>query len=1093
VTNFRYRFGSDCPICAGDRKDCRENTVNQLIHCRSGANPPPGWKFLGEDQIGFGIYGLDKGEFSQADIDRYRQEQEQAKQERLAKAKDSLPNIERDRHYKRIARSLGLGNGHRQKLLDRGLLPAEIDLAIAQGWLSSWEPGADIGGLPSALAGIDPKSGRLRGTQGIAIYAQSLEGHSIGGQIGADDRSRAKYLWISSASVGGCGPQLQSGEIPHFIWRSPNFDPSQPATIHLCEGALKSSIAALKHWRSGNTQAIWIGAAGGNFKGLAGILEAMPRIAKATLYPDAGAIANSQILRNYEAAIAQISGECAISWWGQAAKSQHPDIDELADWGEIRHLSPTEFWALCPAQSQSTGFAAQELSNIEKRDLQIAQRAASFQKALPLLKRDHSLSEAEKRQIQYYEGFAPTLDLSLDTILLSGKFAAGKTEAILRSLISRKNQQIIWITGRNGLLRDTARRAEEIGFDCFHYQDDVALNRQLLQSGQPGIYFMADESLKPYHVGGLDLSAATVVIDEFSAVRREIIGKPLLIEFERLLAQCKNLIVADAFLGDIDCRIISKYRKGKRQILNQAPGKHSKKINWVETRTKEGALALSHDGIVFDILEKQFLPGAVAGCLPYVVATDALLAAQNIKDWAIDQGIPKDKILLLSSITPEISKELLSAGDSEIAKRQPWLILATPTIESGVDFQSPIRGGLALFFGVIQPTQALQIPGRFRNCPEWYFSAPRRAIDSDFGYLSETKLQKIIRALPEAFSEIGAEANKPADGWAAWERELQPVARAFNSEYIYHLLEQNYETVERIEYKADRTLWKKYTAATKQREAKLCLCADLERGQRLLAEQKAPALDSDIWAIKLAIAHQQAPKIWDCLIRDYPQQPEEVVEVARAFLSGRAIAKLKRYILASNPSAEHDWRDFLQRGRTNYASPYFQSLQYRELFRRLNLEALAKRARGDKTISHQNSYAKDSEPITNRYQQFQQCDRLIKLNPGIDSLEEFWRLLKRVMRWLGFQPIGQNCRVACDRPIPNGKNRDGSQRYSKSISLYFVGWLLHAESGSKVFRENYPTIYGAILELIERERVDIAAKQREIDFQKQSSIRARAA
>ena len=49
-----------CPICGGERRDCRENSETQVIHCRSGNEAPEGFSFLGLDGIGFGMYA--KGE-----------------------------------------------------------------------------------------------------------------------------------------------------------------------------------------------------------------------------------------------------------------------------------------------------------------------------------------------------------------------------------------------------------------------------------------------------------------------------------------------------------------------------------------------------------------------------------------------------------------------------------------------------------------------------------------------------------------------------------------------------------------------------------------------------------------------------------------------------------------------------------------------------------------------------------------------------------------------------------------------------------------------------------------------------------------------
>jgi hypothetical protein len=775
------------------------------------------------------------------------------------------------------------------------------------------------------------------------------------------------------------------------------------------------------------------------------------------------------------------------------------------------------------------GFKPAGQVQLSDRDQQIARRDANFLKVLPLLKIDHSLSETENRSIQYYDGFAPSLDLSNQTILLAGKFAAGKTEAILRSLISRKGQQIVWITGRNGLLRDTQRRAEAMGFDCYHFQDDVSLHQQMLRTGQPGVYFMADESLKEYHVGSVNWRDTTIVIDEFKGVRSQVIKKPLLPEFERMVSECKTLIVADAFLSDADAKIIARYRGSDRAIYDQVPGKHDKKITWVETRTKAGEVSLSHDGVAFDVLKKEFLPYAGIGD-PYAVVVDSLLTAQNIRSWAINQGIPADKIMLLSSITPELSGKVLAGVDAQIEELKPCLIIGTPTIESGIDIQTPVRAGFASFCGVLHPTQALQMMGRFRQCSQWTVSAPRRAIETEAGYLSETRIKKLLNSLPGMMQEAGADANPSAkDGWGVWQREIEEPSKAFNSEYIRYLLEENYQTVETAEYKNDQDLWKQYCSATKEHEAKAVLTADIENGLKIVAEQRAPRLDSEIWDVELADSYHLAPKVWDNLIAQYSRLVEEiadcaempsvksayaalskelpladaeetalaelselqkklkeVIDTTKALLSGRAIAKMKRFLQAEKQDPDHDWYlgDLQKAKHTNYSSGHFKAFQYQGLYRALGLRGLARRSRteGEKPIPHENAFLADSEEIKRLYELFKANARLQNLFPLVECLNDFWKEVKRAMAYFGFQSVNGNYRVASDQPVPNGKDRNGNQRFSTSAVKYFVGWYRHQDSGSSVWRENYELIREAIEELLEKEKQEKIEPKRDKAF-----------
>ncbi|QCS48032.1 hypothetical protein FEK30_00440 (plasmid) [Picosynechococcus sp. PCC 11901] len=82
-----------------------------------------------------------------------------------------------------------------------------------------------------------------------------------GAQRALDDRTQRKYDW---AIFAGRNHLKETGENPLFVWRSPQFNPSQPYEVKFCEGALKSLIRAFLEWRH-NPQVILVGAAGGIF------------------------------------------------------------------------------------------------------------------------------------------------------------------------------------------------------------------------------------------------------------------------------------------------------------------------------------------------------------------------------------------------------------------------------------------------------------------------------------------------------------------------------------------------------------------------------------------------------------------------------------------------------------------------------------------------------------------------------------------------------------------------------------------------------------------------------------------------------------
>jgi hypothetical protein len=251
---------SSCPICNGDRIDCR--STDELIHCYSHLEPPQGYEFKGLSRIGASLYAPARDTSKPFDREAYRASREvrlakQAKQQQ--QVIDSLPSLEaRDRTIKGYPQEITTAQN--ADLLRRGLTQAEIDLALSKYWFFG-----------------------LGGGYGIAAY-DPVSRLLVGAQRANDDRTK-KYTW---GVFAGKNHIKETGENPLFVWVSPNFDESQPYEIKYCEGALKSLIRAFQEWRS-NPQIIVIGAAGGIFgnQALERVLSAFPDATSHTLLPDA--------------------------------------------------------------------------------------------------------------------------------------------------------------------------------------------------------------------------------------------------------------------------------------------------------------------------------------------------------------------------------------------------------------------------------------------------------------------------------------------------------------------------------------------------------------------------------------------------------------------------------------------------------------------------------------------------------------------------------------------------------------------------------------------------------------------------------------
>ena len=200
----RFRRG-DCPICQGERKtkDCRQSPKG-LIHCRSGKDAPPGWHFLGEDKIGFGLYAPGTHQSSSHTPLPVRP---------TKKTIDVLSDQERDRQFRQIAKHSGLSSNHRTKLKQRGLSPATIEQWYQNKWVWSWANGEQIPGTSVLLPGVNPTTGKLRSDfWGYAIAIPSANGEILGAQI--KPNHGGGYFWVSSTSINGNDQRLANGETP---------------------------------------------------------------------------------------------------------------------------------------------------------------------------------------------------------------------------------------------------------------------------------------------------------------------------------------------------------------------------------------------------------------------------------------------------------------------------------------------------------------------------------------------------------------------------------------------------------------------------------------------------------------------------------------------------------------------------------------------------------------------------------------------------------------------------------------------------------------------------------------------------------------
>ncbi|NJR41166.1 MAG: hypothetical protein HC781_22910 [Leptolyngbyaceae cyanobacterium CSU_1_4] len=490
-------------------------------------------------------------------------------------------------------------------------------------------------------------------------------------------------------------------------------------------------------------------------------------------------------------------------------------------------------------------------------------------------------------------------------------------------------------------------------------------------------------------------------------------------------------------------------------------------MKWIETRTKAGDISFDHSGVALTIFDSWFPVSKPDD--RYIVVTDNRVAAKSVYEWAIRViGLKESEVILVCSETPEQNRLFMPDPDGCIGEGVRLVIL-TPTAQSGLDIQIPFTAGLGLFCGVVPGTQALQLIGRARQCGEWFVSAPRRAIDEGEGAFDEVKLQRCLSRLPEALQEVGAAIGKKSDGWAFWQREIGKIWQQFNSEAIHWLLKKYYASVETVELMARRQDFKRQVSKVKTREAEQVLSGNGEHGASLREDEKLPYYDSEVWDYKLAEETEKYPKVYAALIDAYESGDEATREDAiittKTFLNKRQMDSLKNYIQAEEPNEDDDQAlQERQAGYTNYSSSHFKKLQYQELYRSLGLVSLAKLKRGGKLNldPNENAFNENTPRIQKLWQSFQKNSRLRNLFPIVETIQDFFKVVKSAMSYLGFQKQGGTVRVKVDQPAPNGTDRNGQQRFSNTAPKYFVGWFIRAESGTKFFCENFEMIIKAV-------------------------------
>jgi hypothetical protein len=346
---------SPCPVCDKINGNCRTFADSPNVLCMTFTDrlaQVPEFRFIGltEDHLWGKWVPEHDPNLTQEQRDQWRQEQKRLRQQRIdaenQQRAESLTPKERNEFFRLLLDQLSLHPADRSDLHQRGLTDEQIEAAGFKS-VEQWQKLCVE--LPHSLPGVS-LDGRSLVTPrpGYLCPIRDVDNFIVGFQIRSRNPEDNRYSWLTGKTKkrpNGPTPHMQNGELPLSVVK--------PVRIERDAIALVEGLGAKPVVLAQRLKLVTIGAAGGIF----GASPETLKLALAQLgckvvefYPDAGAVQNKGVLRQYRATFKLLKDwgyEIRVAWWGQEDKRIHPDIDELDDVSQIQYLSVSEFEAIC--------------------------------------------------------------------------------------------------------------------------------------------------------------------------------------------------------------------------------------------------------------------------------------------------------------------------------------------------------------------------------------------------------------------------------------------------------------------------------------------------------------------------------------------------------------------------------------------------------------------------------------------------------------------------------------------------------------------------------------------------------------------------
>ena len=340
-----------CPICGTTSSACREQVGGdqELWHCHGFSDAIKHSVVGGADGRQYhcllsggghtAMFGIESSsEKLQSDDFLARKAKRIAdaeQRDRESQARE-LKEGGRDTAYRGMLGELGLSEGDRSKLRDRGFTPEQID-AVGFRSVDRWQKVS--GDYPENLPGHNAKNKSLIVPRaGILCPVPNHEGLIVGWQVRFNEvfEGQQRYMWAKDAHL--------NGEQPIACWDKQSRHSDE---IWAIEGT--GIKPALVHFKHGYPV---IGASGGlfessakNFRETWEFLKSKYGTNRLVVAVDGGDVVNPNVVSRLERQFVffnNLNIDVSIAWWGQIYKGKN-DIDEIASLHDVKRISVEDF------------------------------------------------------------------------------------------------------------------------------------------------------------------------------------------------------------------------------------------------------------------------------------------------------------------------------------------------------------------------------------------------------------------------------------------------------------------------------------------------------------------------------------------------------------------------------------------------------------------------------------------------------------------------------------------------------------------------------------------------------------------------------